>query len=111
VIKYNGDAIPCCLHRVGEQYSEKAEQRTLGNVFETGVRDVWNSSAYRAVRRLVLSPAAIRAEETLRRSFCNECPRLFDTNCDANLRSAQHYSFEDLYIAEGGGITRRLRTS
>ncbi len=110
VIKHNGDAIPCCNHRVGEQYSASADPLTMGNVLETSVRDVWNSRAYRDVRRLVLSPPAVQADSELERSFCYECPRLFDTNRDANLRSAQHHAFEDLYAVGDDGVTRRIRT-
>lgn len=110
VIKHNGDVIPCCVHRVGEQYSSTADQRTLGNVLETSVRDVWNSRAYREARRLVLAPPRIRTESRLETSFCHECPRLFDTSRDDNLRSGQHYAFEDLYAVGADGITRRIRT-
>lgn len=109
VIKQNGDAIPCCNHRIGEQNSRTAEQRVLGNVLESGVRGVWNSPAYREARRLVLSPPRIEVETGLRASFCHECPRLFDTNRDDNFRSALHYAFEDLYVIGEDGVTRRIR--
>jgi hypothetical protein len=110
VIKHDGDVVPCCNHRVGEQNSATADRRILGNVLETSVRDVWNSTAYREARRLVLSPPRIVTEGGLRGSFCHECPRLFDTSRDENLRSAHHYAFEDLYAIGSDGITRRIRT-
>jgi MoaA/NifB/PqqE/SkfB family radical SAM enzyme len=110
VIKQNGDVIPCCNHRVGEQNSAAVEQKILGNVFEAGVRGVWNSAAYREARRLVLSPPRIETESGLRGSFCDECPRLFDTGRDENLRSAQHYAFEDLYTTGADGVARKIGT-
>jgi MoaA/NifB/PqqE/SkfB family radical SAM enzyme len=110
VIKQNGDVIPCCNHRVGEQNAVGPNPRVLGNVLETSVRDVWNSKAYREARRLVLSPPRIETEAALRSSFCHECPRLFDTSRDENLRSAQDYAFEDLYTVGADGVTRRIGT-
>jgi len=109
LIKYNGDVIPCCNHRVGAQYSAATDPRVIGNVFETSVRQVWNSREYRELRRLALNPGLIRSNEALESAFCNECPRLFNTSRDENLRSGHVYAFEDLYRVGENGVTRRLR--
>ncbi len=108
VIKYNGDVIPCCNHRVGAQYSSTADARTVGNVFRTSVREVWNSPEYRAVRRLVRNPGLVESDASLEASFCYDCPRLFDTDRGENLRHGQQHTFEDLYeIGPNGTPVRR----
>lgn len=40
LVKYNGDIIPCCWHRMGQQYMEGGDMRTIGNVFEEGLRAI-----------------------------------------------------------------------
>jgi MoaA/NifB/PqqE/SkfB family radical SAM enzyme len=108
LIKYNGDVIPCCLHRCGLQYAGTTEARVIGNVFATSIQEVWNSPAYRAVRRLVANPQSIRSDRSLEDSFCFACSSLFETDMDRNLRPGDRYTFEDLYtIAEDGTPARK----
>lgn len=72
VIKFDGEVIPCCLWRVGQQYAPGEATRALGNVFETPLAEIWNGSGYRALRRRVSHPADRRDGET----FCDGCPKL-----------------------------------
>lgn len=108
-IKYNGDVIPCCNHRVGAQYSSTADPRTVGNVFRTSVREVWNSPEYRAVRRLVCNPGLVESDASLEASFCCDCSRIFDTDQGENIRHGQQYAFEDLYEVGPNGTPVRRR--
>jgi MoaA/NifB/PqqE/SkfB family radical SAM enzyme len=103
VIKYDGSVIPCCNHRIGEQYRARGEPRALGNVLAEGVHAVWNAPGYRALRRFVCDPELALADRGLAASFCAECPRIFRTTRELNLRSAEHYTFEEIYAAGAVG--------
>ncbi|HVP10213.1 MAG TPA: radical SAM protein [Phycisphaerae bacterium] len=108
LIKYNGDVIPCCAFRLGEQYTG-GDARPVGNVFEAGVGATWQSPEYRQLRRWVSRPSAIRREPELSKTFCDDCPRLFNTNyTERTCRFADQYRFEDLYtIGPNGRPVRR----
>jgi MoaA/NifB/PqqE/SkfB family radical SAM enzyme len=80
LIKYNGDVIPCCLHRIGEQYIATPPRHVLGNVFQSGVMGVWNNEAYRAVRRVVSDPERADRNGELSASFCHGCSAVASTN-------------------------------
>lgn len=80
VIKFNGDVIPCCYHRLGEQYVGGKDARVIGNVFQTSVREVWNSPAYRLLRRMVSQPARSEPDGAASRSFCAGCTQIFDVH-------------------------------
>lgn len=77
VVKYDGNAIPCCSHRLGAQYSD-GDMRTVGNVFRDGVRAVWNGSDYARNRRIVASPKRALTESQARKHFCYACPSLYE---------------------------------
>ena len=77
VVKYNGDVIPYCWYRIQEQYSQIGDPRPLGNVFQSNVSEVWNSLAYRQLRRLVSNPAKAATEPGSKNSFCHGCPQIF----------------------------------
>ena len=79
VIKFNGQVIPCCLWREGQQYAENGEPRTLGNVFEESLETIWNNDAYRRVRKLVLNPSKEARKPEQESSFCQGCPKIFDS--------------------------------
>lgn len=72
VIKFDGDVIPCCLWRVGQQYAPGEATRALGNIFETPLAEIWNGPGYRVLRRRVSHPA----EGPGAASFCDGCPKL-----------------------------------
>ncbi|MBU0640373.1 MAG: radical SAM protein [Planctomycetes bacterium] len=104
LIKYNGDVLPCCNHRLGEQYACNGDTRALGNVFETSVREVWNSEAYRAVRRFIADPESVRSDRTLRSNFCYGCRQIFETD---ELRQtyvgAKKHTYEAMYTLNQEG--------
>jgi MoaA/NifB/PqqE/SkfB family radical SAM enzyme len=99
-VKYNGDVIPCCYHRVTEQYRPGADARIVGNVFDAGVQGVWNSPAYQSLRRLVAQPTRIETEPTLVESFCAECPTIFETDIASHIKTADKHRWEDLYVMD-----------
>ncbi len=77
VIKYDGDAIPCCLFNMGKQFAKEPDRAmTLGNVFEKGVATVWNDKPYRDLRRYVAKPSLVDSETELQNSYCYGCPQL-----------------------------------
>jgi MoaA/NifB/PqqE/SkfB family radical SAM enzyme len=96
-IKYDGDVVPCVNYRMGPQTSTHGERRVLGNVYRTGVWEVWNSPRYQALRRLVARPRRAESEPALCDTFCDGCPHIFDTHVDRNLRRATEHRWEDLY--------------
>jgi hypothetical protein len=109
VIKYNGDVIPCCWYRLGSQYTETDDPMVLGNVFETSVREVWNSQRYREARRLVGSPEAVKSESNLAETFCYACARLF--NIDRKPIRGDKHRFEEFYtLGADGRPVRRPET-
>lgn len=76
VVKHDGDVIPCCNYRAGQQFVAGGDKRVLGNVFQTPLRDIWNSEAYQAIRKLVSDPSLAERDPTYQRSFCYGCPLL-----------------------------------
>lgn len=103
-IKYNGDVIPCCYYREGEQYVQgEADGRIVGNVFDTGVWDVWNSADYQALRRIVANPQRSLREPALRKTFCDGCPTIFETSVGALRRAAEEHRWDDLYLKDERG--------
>jgi MoaA/NifB/PqqE/SkfB family radical SAM enzyme len=97
-VKYNGDVIPCCYHRVSEQYREGGDQRVIGNVFETSVAQVWHSPAYQRLRRLVANPARAAMEPELTETFCGACPTVFHTDVAQHELVAHTHKWEDVFI-------------
>lgn len=97
VIKYNGDVIPCCTYRIGQQYTEVDDPRILGNIFKTSLREVWNNQQYRLARRMVSDPTIVERDPSLKDHFCYGCPALFETTEDNNRRNAKSFRHEDLY--------------
>jgi MoaA/NifB/PqqE/SkfB family radical SAM enzyme len=86
-IKYDGDVIPCCNFRHATQYVPGEDSRALGNVFESGLRAVWDSAAYRETRRMCGNPAA-GEDPALAARFCHGCPQLYQTGEEAQPRFA-----------------------
>jgi radical SAM protein with 4Fe4S-binding SPASM domain len=102
VIKYNGDVIPCCEHRGAAQHVPGADQRTLGNVFDTSIREVWNSPAYRATRRLVNNPTGADDDPDTKDNYCRDCFVIYDTSINENRRWANEHQFEDIFDKQPG---------
>jgi len=100
VIKYNGDVIPCCEHRGAAQHAPGADQRTLGNVFDTSVREVWNSPAYQATRRLVNNPTGADDDADTKDNYCRDCFVIYDTNINEKRRWANEHDYEEIFEKE-----------
>lgn len=98
VVKWNGDVIPCCNFRHGEQYARDGESRTVGNVFKEGVLGVWNSDQYQAIRRSVNTPKKYNTDEKLEGNFCQGCPVLFNTATEANEAGTYHATQEKKFV-------------
>lgn len=110
LVRYDGGALPCACHRQAHQYTEgsDAERRELGNVFDDGVWAVWNSPAYRALRRLSANPQRALAEPALAHTFCEKCPELYATDVDRYFRRANAHAWEDMYQQDDRGrVTRK----
>jgi radical SAM protein with 4Fe4S-binding SPASM domain len=62
VIGWNGSLTPCCF--------DYNETYVIGNVFEGGVKKLWNSAKYRRLRKFIV-------EGRKAPKVCNKCPRVF----------------------------------
>jgi MoaA/NifB/PqqE/SkfB family radical SAM enzyme len=80
LVKYDGDVIPCCSHRLSEQYSRTDDSHAVGNVFQTSIREIWNSDRYRQMRRLVSNPAKGASEAGAEQSFCYGCGKVYQVS-------------------------------
>jgi MoaA/NifB/PqqE/SkfB family radical SAM enzyme len=107
-VKYNGDVIPCCYYRATEQYREGGDSRVVGNVLKSGLWEVWNSPAYRQLRRLVNDPTRAASDPSLSASFCHGCPTVFETDAAEHEYAADSNRWEDLYTLDPSGkVVRR----
>jgi MoaA/NifB/PqqE/SkfB family radical SAM enzyme len=105
-VKYNGDVIPCCYYRTTEQYRAGGDSRVVGNVLKSGLWEVWNSPAYRQLRRLVSDPTRAASDPSFSAAFCHGCSTVFET--DAPEYVADSYRWEDLYTRDPSGkVVRR----
>jgi MoaA/NifB/PqqE/SkfB family radical SAM enzyme len=100
VIKFNGDVIPCCEHRGAAQHVPGGDQRTLGNVFETSVAEVWNSPAYQRTRRLVNNPTGADSDPDTKCNYCRDCFVIYDTGIADQRRWASQHRFEEIFDKE-----------
>ncbi len=113
VIKYNGDVIPCCEHRaaaqhVGQDSRLDAEARTLGNIFESSLEEIWNSEDYQQVRRLVNDPERCETEPELKKTFCDGCFVCFETSINEDSRIwGNDTAFEEVYQLDEKGKPHR----
>jgi MoaA/NifB/PqqE/SkfB family radical SAM enzyme len=87
-IKYDGDVIPCCNFRHATQYVDGVDSRALGNVFESGLRAVWDSTAYQETRRMCGKIDVASKDQALEARFCHGCPELYQTDNDVHLKMA-----------------------
>ncbi len=111
VVKYNGDVIPCCEHRMAAQHAPGADARVFGNVFEKGVEEIWNSRDYQLARRLVSDPTRSEREPELKRHFCDGCFVIFDTTIRDTARWADQHAFDEVHrVDERGKVVRRPRS-
>ncbi|WP_159983738.1 MULTISPECIES: radical SAM/SPASM domain-containing protein [unclassified Novosphingobium] len=75
VIKVTGDVIPCCMWREGQQYIDNGDTRSLGNVFDQPLSEIWNSPSYQALRKEVSNPS----RHGKIGSFCEGCSYLYES--------------------------------
>lgn len=108
LVRYDGGVIPCCTHRAGVQYAPGADHRAVGNVFDKGVWEVWNSPAYQALRRLTADPGRAAREPALASTFCEGCPVVYETDLEAHQPRAHDHTWEELYERdERGRVVRK----
>jgi MoaA/NifB/PqqE/SkfB family radical SAM enzyme len=107
-VKYNGDVIPCCYYRHTEQYRDGGDDRAVGNVLHSGLREVWNSVAYQRLRTLVADPTSAQRDSTLENEFCHGCPTVFRTDVEDHELVADRHEWNELYVRDGRGrVVRR----
>jgi MoaA/NifB/PqqE/SkfB family radical SAM enzyme len=112
LVRYDGDVLPCCAFRLGEQYVDNAQTHAVGNAFRTSLRDVWTSPAYQQLRRLACDPPAAMTEENRLCRFCDACPRVFDSNyVEKTSRFANEHDWEEYYRIGPEGRTERILSS
>jgi len=111
VVKFNGDVIPCCNFRQGEQYARGVDSKAFGNVFEQGLDAIWNGPAYRRARQLTADPARAERDPTLREHFCHACPELYETTFQETTLWGNQVRFEDVYEIDERGRPVRRRAS
>jgi MoaA/NifB/PqqE/SkfB family radical SAM enzyme len=103
-IKYDGNIIPCCYHRVGEQYRPNGDPRHVGHI-SRGIFEVWNSPEYRRLRRMASDPRGAQEREN---SFCQGCPVLFKDAASDRIILADATPWEQVYFRSASGeIVRR----
>jgi MoaA/NifB/PqqE/SkfB family radical SAM enzyme len=103
VVKYNGDVIPCCARRLGEQYSAD-EPRAAGNAFETSLRKVWRGKTYQRIRELAVNPTLRDQDSAHRGVFCYQCPNLYATDYEKNGIEGRVHKFEEIFVVGGHGL-------
>ena len=103
VIKYNGDVIPCCEHRMAAQHMVGGDARIFGNVFKTSVAEVWNNEEYRKARRIVSNPERVNAEPDLKKHFCDGCFVVFDTEIHKTARWGNQHRHDEVFVTDERG--------
>nr|WP_245427636.1 radical SAM/SPASM domain-containing protein [Roseiarcus fermentans] len=106
-VKFDGNVIPCCYHRVGEQYRRGGDPRHVGNVSQ-GIFEIWNSPAYRRLRRLAIDPGASAEQDS---SFCAGCPTLFAGAASERIMVADRTSWDAAFFRSASGKTVRRRSA
>jgi radical SAM protein with 4Fe4S-binding SPASM domain len=64
-ITCEGFVLPCCFINQGGQYKEIKEKYNFGNVWETNIKKIWNSKAYKKFRKDI--------KKGLAPSICKDC--------------------------------------
>lgn len=106
-ILWDGSVIPCCYHRVSEQYRDGGDARVVGNVLTDGVLATWRSLRYQDLRRLAADPVGGLSAGHREASFCHGCPQLFETSEPDQRRVADTHTWESVYLRTGDGRVAR----
>jgi len=85
-IKHNGDVLPCCYHRIADQFSSNRNCRAIGNIKSNSFVDIWNNIDYQNTRKVCNLPKLFVNQSSLRTHFCYGCDSLFDTDKWKNMR-------------------------
>ncbi len=107
VIKYDGNVLPCCTTRLGEVYTDNPPD-VLGNVFESGVMNVWNSYLYRLVRQSSINPEAIEGYLHERKNFCAGCSKLCNVEQPEILHKIKQLDFDKIFENSAMGSVRKF---
>ena len=70
MVNSDGSVVPCCKHRMYDNYTDRDRQRRMGTIEETSLAEVYASPAYRATRALVADPCTGRSSAG---QFCDGC--------------------------------------
>jgi MoaA/NifB/PqqE/SkfB family radical SAM enzyme len=107
-IRYDGAVLPCCYHRVGEQYREGGDDRAAGDVFTSGVRAVWESEQYRHIRRVVAHPMRMLTSPSDKGTFCEGCKHVHEWSDNPEKTGAETH-WEEVFIRTSAGkIGRKI---
>jgi MoaA/NifB/PqqE/SkfB family radical SAM enzyme len=109
VVKWNGDVIPCCEHRMASQHAPSRDARSFGNIFEKPLSEIWNGPAYQQARRLVSKPERSETEPELKKNFCDGCFVIFDTTVRDTARWASEHQWEEVYSSDESRPGRSVR--
>jgi hypothetical protein len=107
VIKYNGEAIPCCNHRSDELYNKVISSPSLGNVLNDGVLKIWNNLEYIKLRNYINNIDNYIKTDYYKECFCYGCYRVVDSNAHTYRRSGETFLFDDLYYYDNHKKLRR----
>ena len=79
VINYNGDVYPCCTYRLDmiNDVEKCGDKIKMGNIFDDGFEQVWNSNKYYMAREIVQRSKAIKKDEIINH-FCYGCEVLYE---------------------------------
>jgi MoaA/NifB/PqqE/SkfB family radical SAM enzyme len=91
-VRYDGATLPCCYHRVSEQYRTGGDDRAVANVFDQSIESVWRGPAYAELRRTVWNPAG-RTTESREAAFCHGCDAIEHTTTDTLRRRADQHEW------------------
>jgi MoaA/NifB/PqqE/SkfB family radical SAM enzyme len=103
LVKYNGDVIPCCSRRLGQQCTSD-ESHAIGNVFGMSLRRVWRGKTYQRIRQLVVNPALGDQDPACRDLFCDQCPNLYATEYGKCCIAGDVHKFEEFYVMDEHGL-------
>ena len=107
IIKYDGNAFPCCTSRLGEVFADNPPD-SLGNVFEFGVKSIWNSSPYKLARQSIINPKLMGNYLRKKQNFCAGCTSLCNVIPHESLGKIQQGEFEEIFENSPVGSVRRF---
>ena len=106
VVKFSGDALPCCNSRVGEVYT-LSSPKYLGNVFDNSIKKVWNGYEYRTMRSAINFPK--KHEKYLKefQNFCAGCEKVCNVKYLMPIDKIMESNYDDLFEKTPKGAVRK----